>query len=133
MKKLLLTAAASMALVSVASAANATSLTDWTLLKIKRTHISATTVIVTTVGISVTDQRALDSAAKSIAVVNSDIVANDVGRANASFTLPGGPTINIQGDTTDYNIYLSADITSSVHHDLGIGQVNQDAGNNSNQ
>jgi len=137
MKKLLLMAAASVAFAGVASTASATSLTDWTLFKVKLTEIHDNTFVEKDVTIYVNDVQPLDSAAKSIAVVNSDIVGDDVTYANVN--VPDGvfPSDNGQfddhGNPFGYDIHRHALITGSVIGDVGIGQVNQDVGNNSNQ
>lgn len=137
MKKLLLTAAASMALVSVASAANATSLTDWVFTKVKNTEINDNTYIEKDVQIWVEDTQPLDSAGKSLVAINSDIILDTVG--NAHVTPPEGTFPSSAGNEDDvgnpfgYLIQRHALISSSVHDDTGIGQLNQDVGNNSSQ
>jgi hypothetical protein len=137
MKKLLLMAAASVAFTAVASAASATSLTDWTFDKVKLTNIEDNTWIEKDVRIWVQDVDTLDSAGKSLAVVNSDILGDTVNWALVvSPPLASGPGLTGEvfvGSALSYGIDRHALITGSVTNDVGIGQLNQDVGNNSNQ
>jgi len=138
MKKLLLMAAASVALSGFAAApAGATSLTDWTFIKEKNTLIIDNTYVDKTVDIWVNDVQPLDSAGKSLVAINSDIVGDFV--TYAIVVPPPGVFPGEQGSQTDfgnpfgYLISRHATITGSVLNDVGIGQINQDVGNNSNQ
>lgn len=137
MKKLLLMAAASVAFAGVASTASATSLTDWTLFKVKKTEITDNTYIDKDVTIYVNDVQPLDSAAKSIAVVNSDIVGDLV--TFATVVPPEGVFPSSDTSETDvgfqygYLLNRHSSIQNSVFDNTGIGQLNQDSGNNSNQ
>lgn len=136
MKKLLLMAAASVAFGGVASTASATSLTDWTLFKVKKTEITDNTYIEKDVQIWVNDVQPLDSAAKSIAVVNSDIVGDLVTFATVvppEGVFPSGDNETDNGNQFGYLINRHATITESVIDNVGIGQLNQDVGNNTNQ
>jgi hypothetical protein len=136
MKKLLLMAAASVAFGGVASTASATSLTDWTLFKVKKTEITDNTYIEKDVQIWVNDVQPLDSAGKSIAVVNSDIVGDLVTYATVvppEGVFPSGDNETDNGNQFGYLLNRHSTITDSVHDNVGIGQLNQDSGNNSNQ
>lgn len=134
MKKLLLMAAATVALSGVASTAGATSLTDWVFTKEKLTHITDNTYIEKDVQIWVNDVQPLDSSGKSLAVVNSDIVDDLV--TYGTVVPPEGVFPNNQTDNGNpfgYLIHRPASITASVFDNTGIGQLNQDTGNNTNQ
>jgi hypothetical protein len=136
MKKLLLMAAATVALSTVASTAGATSFTDWTFNKTKLTHITDNTYIEKDVQIWVNDVQPLDSAGKSLAVVNSDILNDFVTYATVvppEGVFPGDQNQTDNGNPFGYQINRHALIENSVFNDAGIGQVNQDVGNNSNQ
>jgi len=138
MKKLLMTAAAGLALAGMgASAASADVLTSWTFNKTKLTTINEPTNVTKVISISVTDTKPLDSAASALVAINSSVTGAIVGTAHVSDPLigvinaPGIP--DFYGDEGNYDIHRSAMITGSVLNNTGIGQLNQDVGNNSNQ
>jgi len=138
MKNLLLSAVASMALtagmVSVAGVAHADSTSTWTLTKVKNTTITENTTILKTETITINDTLALDSEASALVVINSTVEDAKVG--NASFSDPVTGTSgfgSFSGDPFNYGIRRTSTIHDSVEHDVGVGQVNQDSGNNSNQ
>jgi len=133
MKKLLLMAAAAVAFSGIASAASATSLTDWTFDKTKLTEINDNTYVEKDVNIWVEDVDTLDSAGKSLAVVNSDILGDSVWYANVVAPPQAGTGEVFVGSHFSYGIDRHALITGSVTNDVGIGQINQDVGNNTNQ
>lgn len=132
MKKLLMTAVAGLALAGMgASAANADALTNWTFTKHKTTTINEPTNVTKIISINVTDTLPLDSAASALVAINSSITGATVGTAHV--TDPLGVFDQFNGDPMNYNIHRSADINGSVLNNTGIGQLNQDVGNNSNQ
>jgi hypothetical protein len=132
MKKLLLSAVATAVLTGLAAgAANADVLTNWTVNKIKTTTISEPTTITKTSTIAVTDNKALDSAASALALVNSSVSGDTVGTATVVDPLGVLPTF--VGVPTNYDIHRSVLTTGSMLNNTGIGQLNQDVGNNTNQ
>lgn len=138
MKTLLLTAAATLALTAgMAGVASADVQTNWTLDKTKITLINEPTNIYKTETVTVTDTQPLDSEASALAVVNSSVIDAVVGTANVvdpNIGNPGNPPAQtFPGDFRNYDIWRSTLITSSVTYNTGIGQLNQDVGNNSNQ
>ena len=151
MKNLLLSAAASMALTAgLAGVAHADVLTFWTLTKTKTTLITETTTINKTETVTITDLKPLNSEASGLVVINSSVIGATVGAAtvrdpkiDAGISQVGtggnGSTSSFTGlpafygDPLNFNIHRSSLITGSVTHNGGIGQVNQDVGNNSNQ
>src|SRR4051812_48106251 len=101
MKKLLLMAAASVALSGFAAApAGAPSLTDWTFIKEKNTLIIDNTYVDKTVDIWVNDVQPLDSAGKSLVAINSDIVGDSV--TYAIVVPPPGVFPGEAGSQTDF-------------------------------
>jgi hypothetical protein len=138
MKTLLLSAVASLALtVAFAGAASADVTTDWTLIKTKTTTINEPTTIYKTETIIVTDTQPLNSEASGLVVINSSVEGAVVGTANVVDpnigNLSNPPAEPFTGDFTNYDIHRSTLITGSVTTNTGIGQLNQDVGNNSNQ
>ncbi|MBS0409090.1 MAG: hypothetical protein JSR86_04175 [Proteobacteria bacterium] len=139
MKKLLMTAVAGLALAGMgASVANADATTNWTFTKSKLTTIVEPTTIVKVISINVTDTKPLDSAASALVAINSSISGAVVGTAhvvdpNIGTQSDGAPFQDFVGNEFNYDIHRSALITGSVLNNTGIGQLNQDVGNNSNQ
>jgi hypothetical protein len=140
MKKLLLSAAAVIALTGLgAGVANADATVNWTFTKAKVTTIVEPTTIVKSITITVTDTKPLDSAASALVAINSSITGAVVGTADVVDPqiglAPGDedPFPDFVGNEERYDIHRSALITGSVLHNVGIGQLNQDVGNNSNQ
>jgi hypothetical protein len=138
MKTLLLAAAASLALTAAMSgAAKADVLTDWTVTKTKTTTITEPTTINKTETVTVTDTRPLNSEASGLAVINSSVTGAVVGTAHVTDPLIGtdsDPEIpDFVGDENNYDIHRSSTTTNSILRNTGIGEVNQDVGNNSNQ
>jgi hypothetical protein len=135
MKTLLLAAAATLALsVGLATTASADVTTDWTLHKTKTTRISEPTTITKNITVSVTDTTPLNSEASGLAVVNSSVENDTVGQVSITDPNPGTNETpqNFTG-APSYDIHLKALITGSVLTNTGIGQLNQDVGNNTNQ
>ena len=139
MKKLLMTAVAGLALAGMgAGVANADSTATWTFNKVKNTVIYEPTTVTKVITITVTDTKPLDSAASALVAINSSVQGAIVGTAKVvdpaigvrSSFVPYDPFV---GDEYNYDINRSAKITGSVLHNTGIGQLNQDVGNNSNQ
>jgi hypothetical protein len=141
MKKLLMTAVAGLALAGMgAGVANADATVNWTFNKAKNTVIVEPTTITKIISISVTDTKPLDSAASALVAINSSISGAVVGTAHVVDPLIGvgpnqeGPVFpTFEGAEGNYDIHRSALITGSVLNNTGIGQLNQDSGNNSNQ
>jgi len=139
MKKLLMTAVAGLALAGMgAGVANADATVNWTFNKAKNTVIVEPTTITKIISISVTDTKPLDSAASALVAINSSISGAVVGTAhvvdpNIGTQSDGGPFQDFTGNEFNYDIHRSALITGSVLNNTGIGQLNQDSGNNSNQ
>jgi hypothetical protein len=139
MKKLLMTAVAGLALAGLgASVANADALTTWTFNKTKTTTIYEPTSITKAITITVTDTKPLDSAASALVAINSSVTGAIVGTAhvvdpNIGTNLEGPEFPTFNGQEDNYDIHRSALITGSVLNNEGIGQLNQDVGNNSNQ
>lgn len=146
MKKLLLTTGAVFALSTVCAPAFADSFTFWTFDKGKFTEINEVTQIEKTINVYVTDTVELDSSAQALVAVNSSIEGDKVTFAtvpqaptNSGFTdsLAGipiaGTGVLFAGDQVEMEVHRSSLITGSVTGDTGIGQLNQDSGNNSNQ
>lgn len=141
MKKLLMTAVAGLALAGMgASVANADATTNWTFTKNKTTTINEPTTITKIISINVTDTLPLDSAASALVAINSSVTGAIVGTAHVVDPLIGvgpnqdGPVFpTFDGNEGNYDIHRSALITGSVLNNTGIGQLNQDVGNNSNQ
>jgi hypothetical protein len=135
MKTLLLAAAATLALsVGLAGTASADVTTDWTLQKTKTTTISEPTTITKNITVSVTDTTPLNSEASGLAVVNSSVENDKVGQVSITDPNPGlGETPQNFTGAASYDITLHALLTGSVLTNTGIGQLNQDVGNNTNQ
>jgi len=140
MKTLLLSAVAGFALTAaLAGAASADVLTDWNVLKVKTTGILDLTNISKTVNINVYDNKPLDSSASALVVINSSVTDASVGTAHVTNIGEDpntrGPNGNgsFDGDPNNYGIHRSTLLTGSVQLNTGIGQLNQDVGNNSNQ
>jgi hypothetical protein len=138
MKTLLLAAAASLALTAAMSgAAKADDLTNWTVNKTKTTTITEPTTITKNETVTVTDTQPLNSAASGLVTINSSVTGAVVGTADVVDPLIG--TINAPniptflGDESNYDIHRSATTTNSVLRNTGLGELNQDVGNNSNQ
>jgi hypothetical protein len=128
--------------------------TFWNFTKGKFTEINEVTQIEKTINIYVTDTQELDSSADAIVAVNSSITGDVVTFATVDALLPGndggftttgtldgnpvvangtGDGVLFHGDQLNMQIHHTNTITNSVDHDTGIGQLNQDSGNNSNQ
>jgi hypothetical protein len=141
MKTLLLAAAAGLALtVAMAGAASADVTTNWTVTKNKTTTINEPTTITKIITVNVTDLKPLDSEASGLVVINSTVEDAIVGTAHVTDPGIGGsggnavpPIPPFNGDEGNYDIHRSATLTGSMLHNTGIGQLNQDVGNNSNQ
>ena len=154
MKKLLLTTGAVAALSMVCAPAFADSFTFWNFTKGKFTEINEVTQIEKTINIYVTDTTELDSSADALVAVNSSIEGDVVtfatvdalpvgnrGGFTTTGTLDGNPVVNsgtgdgvlFHGDQLNMQIHHTNSIDQSVDNDTGIGQLNQDSGNNSNQ
>ncbi|MFI4975124.1 MAG: hypothetical protein ACHP84_11345 [Caulobacterales bacterium] len=135
MKKLLLSAAASIALTAaLGGVAHADATTKWTVNNTKTTVITEFTTINKTETVTVTDVKPLDGMASALALVNSTVEGDTVGVANVPSVTNNGVTIPaFLGDGNNFDIHRTATIVDSVEHNTGIGQVNQDVGNNSNQ
>lgn len=156
MKKLLLTTGAIAALSMVAAPAFADVFNFWTFTKGKFTEINEVTQIEKTINVYVTDTVELDSSAQALVAVNSSITGDVVtfatvkslpvgnaGGFNTTGTLDGNPVVGnnngsgdgvlFHGDQLNMQIHHTNSIDKSVNDDTGIGQVNQDSGNNSNQ
>jgi hypothetical protein len=138
MKTLLLAAAASLALTAaMAGAASADVTTNWTVNKTKTTTINEPTTITKIITVTVSDTKPLDSEASGLVVINSTVENAVVGTAHVTDPLIGiqnAPNIpDFYGDENNYDIHRTATLTGSMLHNTGIGQLNQDVGNNSNQ
>jgi hypothetical protein len=138
MKTLLLAAAASLALTAaMAGAASADVTTNWTVNKTKTTTINEPTTITKIITVTVSDTKPLDSEASGLVVINSTVENAIVGTAHVSDPLIGTQgevgIPDFYGDEQNYDIHRSATLTASMLHNTGIGQLNQDVGNNSNQ
>ncbi|MFI4934571.1 MAG: hypothetical protein ACHP7N_08130 [Caulobacterales bacterium] len=155
MKKLLLMTAGAFALSTAAAPALADSFTNWNFAKGKFTEINETTQIEKTINVYVTDTVELDSSASSLVAVNSNISGDLVTFATVKQLLPGnkggftasgtgnagtfdgtsvvGSGTLFFGNQGEMNVHRHSLITNSVDLNTGIGQLNQDSGNNSNQ
>ena len=150
MKKLLLTTGAVAALSMVCAPAFADSFTFWNFTKGKFTEINEVTQIEKTINIYVTDTTELNSSADALVAVNSSIEGDLVTFATVDqlpvgnrggFTTTGtldnnpltGSGVLFHGDQLNMQIHHTNTIDQSVDNDTGIGQLNQDSGNNSNQ
>ena len=157
MKKLLLTTGAVAALSMVCAPAFADSFTFWNFTKGKFTEINEVTQIEKTINIYVTDTTELNSSADALVAVNSSISGDLVtfatvqqlgtsgnpnkGGFTTTGTLDGNPVVFpgsgdgvlFHGDQLNMQIHHTNTIDQSVDNDTGIGQLNQDSGNNSNQ
>jgi hypothetical protein len=138
MKTLLLAAAASLALTAAMSgAAKADDLNNWTVNKTKTTTITEPTTITKIETVNVTDTQPLNSEASGQVTINSSVTGAVVGTADVVDPLIG--TINAPniptflGDEDNYDIHRSATTTNSMLRNTGLGELNQDVGNNSNQ
>jgi hypothetical protein len=138
MKTLLLAAAASLALTAAMSGtAKADDLTNWTVTRTKTTTINEPTTINKTETVTVTDTQPLNSEAAGQVTINSSVTGAVVGTADVVDPLIG--TINdpeiptFVGDENNYDIHRSATTTNSMLRNTGLGELNQDVGNNSNQ
>jgi hypothetical protein len=155
MKKLLLMTAATFALSGAAAPAFSDDFTFWNVEKGKFTEINDITQIEKTINVYVTDTLELNSNAQALVTVNSAIqgdtvtfaTVNQLGTDNTGLFTASGPgggvTVNsvplvgsgvlFDGDQGDFDIHRASTITGSVDRDEGVGQLNQDSGNNSNQ
>jgi hypothetical protein len=153
MKKLLLTTGAVAALSFVCAPAFADVFTFWNFSKGKFTEINEVTQIEKTINVYVTDTTELDSSAQALVAVNDSITGDLVTFATVGqigspgvpntggFTTTGGFDGNtltgtgtlFAGDQLNFGIHHASTITGSVQNDVGIGQLNQDSGNNSDQ
>jgi len=149
MKNLLLTAAATITLVAVAAPASADNFAYWNVLRLKATFILETDFIDKDITVTVTDTTPLDSEASALIIVNSVITDDHVGVADVEDPGLDAGTQTLKGpflgDPNNYDIRRYAVIggerqddgsitpNGAVNGNVGIGQLNQDVGNNSNQ
>jgi len=145
MKNLLLTAAATIALVAVAAPASADNFAYWNVLRLKATFILETDCITKDITVTVTDTKPLDSEGSALVIVNSRITNDVVGVAYVEDPqIDAGPNSlkgPFAGDPNDYHIRRYAVIggdgsdtpDGAILRNTGIGQLNQDVGNNSDQ
>jgi len=140
MKNLLLSAAASLALTAaLGGVAHADATTKWTVTNTKTTVILEPTTITKTETVTVTDTKPLDGMASALALVNSTVERAVVGLADVPQNVVVGSNQGtngipeFKGDPFNFGIRRTATVFDSVEHNTGIGQLNQDVGNNSNQ
>jgi len=121
----------------MSGAASADVATNWTVNKTKTTNIYEPTTITKTITVTVTDTQPLNSEASGLVVINSSVIGSVVGRAlvidpNIG-NLDGETAQDFVGQVDNYDLHRSTLLTGSVTTNTGIGQLNQDVGNDSNQ